>query len=164
MARRLALTLAGALVALLSLAGVASAQQYPTQQGTLQTNQTAARPGEPITVSGGGFAPNSTVTINFDTQVLGTTTTRPAGDFTTTVTIPANATPGAHTLAAVGTGANGAPRRLTSTVQVLGTTAQRDGGLLPRTGDALTPPLAASAALLIGAGSVAVVATRRRRA
>lgn len=163
MARRLTLTLAGLVVTLLSLAGTASAQQYPTQTGNLQTDKTAVRPGEPITVTGGGFAGNSTVTINFDTQVLGTTVARPDGNFSTTVTIPANATPGKHTLAAVGTAPDGTPRRLTSTVEVLGVAAQR-GGLLPRTGNGLTPPLAASAALLIGAGSVAVVAARRRRA
>lgn len=164
MARRLAVTLAGVVLTLLSLAGTASAQQYPTQTGNLQTDKTAVRPGEPITVTGGGFAGNSTVTINFDTQVLGTTVARPDGNFSTTVTIPANAAPGRHTLAAVGTAPNGTSRRLTSTVEVLGVAAQRDGGLLPRTGNGLTPPLAASAVLLIGAGSVAVVATRRRRA
>lgn len=163
MPRRFALTFAGVFVTLVSLAGTAYAQQYPAETGNLQTDKTAVRPGEPITVTGGGFAPNSTVTIIFDTQVLGTTVTRPEGTFSTTVTIPANATPGRHTLAAVGTAPNGAARRLTSSVEVLGTAAQR-GGTLPRTGNGLTPPLAASAALLIGVGSVAVVATRRRRA
>lgn len=163
MARRFVLTLVGVFVTLGSLAGTASAQQYPAETGNLQTDKTVVRPGEPITVTGGGFARNSTVTITFDTVVLGTTVTRSDGTFSTTVTIPANATPGRHTLAAVGTAPNGASRRLTSSIEVLGTTAQR-GGILPRTGNGLTPPLAASAVLLLGVGSVAVVATRRRRA
>lgn len=164
MARRFGLMITGTLVALFFIGGAASAQQYPVQESTLQTNKTEVRPGEPITVSGEGFAPNTTVTITFDDAVvLGTTQTRPDGTFSTTVTIPANASPGTHTITATGTAANGGTRRLTTTVRVLGTAAAAPGGTLPRTGTGITAPLAASAGLLIAAGVVAVTATRRRR-
>ncbi|MBW3557406.1 MAG: hypothetical protein KY454_10785 [Actinobacteria bacterium] len=157
--------LAGLLMALASMPGAASAQtqtQYPVQESNLQTDKTAVRPGEPITVTGGGFASNSNVTIRFDTAVLGTTVTRDNGTFTTTVTIPANASPGSHTLTAVGTAPNGATRRLTSTIEVLGVAAAR-GGTLPRTGLASTLPLALGGVGLLGIGTLAVVAARRRR-
>ncbi|MBW3557405.1 MAG: hypothetical protein KY454_10780 [Actinobacteria bacterium] len=166
MPRRFGLILAVLLVGLASMGGAASAQtqtQYPVQESNLQTDKTAVRPGEPVTVTGGGFAPTSSVTVSFDTIVLGTTVTRDNGTFTTTVTIPANASPGSHTLTAVGTAPNGATRRLTATIEVLGVSAARSG-TLPRTGPGLATPLAASAVLLISAGSVAVLSTRRRRA
>ncbi|MBW3651775.1 MAG: hypothetical protein KY458_14515 [Actinobacteria bacterium] len=163
MARRVVVMFTGALVALLVLVGGASAQvQYPPGGSNLQTDRTQARPGEPITVTGAGFLPASTVTITFDDAVvLGTTHVRENGTFSIEVTIPANASPGSHTLAATGTGADGTPRRITSAVEVLGTAAAR-GGTLPRTGSGITTSLVASAALLIGAGSAAVVGTRRR--
>ncbi len=164
MARRFGLMLTGTLVAMFFVGGAASAQQYPVQESTLQTNKTQVRAGETITVSGAGFAPNSTVTIELN-PVLGTTQTRADGTFSTTVTIPLNTTPGIHTLTATGTAANGAVRRLSATIEVLPAAgaAPAPGGTLPRTGTGITAPLAASAGLLIAAGLVAVTATRRRR-
>ncbi len=152
----------GLLLALAFLAGSASAQQYPVQESALQVGTSQVRPGESVTVSGDGFAANSTVTVTFDATVLGTTQTRQSGAFSMTVTIPITASPGSHTLAATGVAANGATRRLASTVNVLGAGVARQGSL-PRTGNGFAAPLAASAALLIGAGSVVVVAARRRR-
>lgn len=164
MTRRIGLLLSGAFLALISFATVASAQtatQYPVESGTLAVNRTEARPGEPITITGTGCPGSGTVTITFDNQAAGTTTTRADGTFSATVTVPANATPGSHTITATCVLANGATRRQTATVNVLGAATQ--AGTLPRTGSGLTTSLAASAALLIAAGSVAVVATRRRR-
>ncbi|MBW3615995.1 MAG: hypothetical protein KY439_11925 [Actinobacteria bacterium] len=189
MARRIGLTITGALVALLVFAGGASSQvQYPPQGSNLQADKTEVGPGGSMTVSGAGFAAASTVTVTFDDAVvlgithvrgkaeptavrsakvvavvLGTTQVREDGTFSIDVTIPRTASPGRHTLAATGTGADGTPRRLTFTVDVRGVSLAR-GDTLPRTGSGVTAPLVATAVLLIGAGSVAVVATRRRSA
>ena len=164
MTRRIGLLVAGALLALITFASGASAQstaQYPAEAGNLQTTRTQARPGEDITITGTGCPAGGTVTITFDNQAAGSTTANANGGFSASVTVPANASPGSHTITATCVLGNGTTRRQTATVSVLGAAAQ--AGTLPRTGTGLTTPLAASAVLLIGAGSVAVVATRRRR-
>lgn len=161
MRRRTMFGLMGILIALTVVATAPATAQYPPANEGQQVSPTEARPGEPVTVTGGGFAPNSPVTTSFDTQVLGTTVARTDGTFTTTITIPANATPGAHTITSSGTNPDGTPRRLTSTVTVLGVAVNR-GGTLPRTGIAGSLPLAVAGTLLIGVGSVAVRAARRR--
>lgn len=162
MTRRIGLTLAGVLLVLLPLAGAASAQSYPPADEGQQVSDTQLTPGEPFTVSGGGFAPGSDVTVRFDAQVLGTVLVRPNGTFSGTFTTPENASPGTHTITSTGRAPDGTQRVLRSTVQVLGAAVNRTG-TLPRTGTGLTMPLATSAGLLIGAGAVAIVATRRRR-
>lgn len=162
MTRRIGLILAGVLLVLLPLAGAASAQNYPPADEGQQVSDTQLTPGEPFTVSGGGFASGSNVTVRFDAQVLGSVLVRPNGTFSGQFTTPADAKPGTHTISSTGTAPNGTQRVLRSTVQVLGTAAARPG-TLPRTGTGLTMPLATSAGLLIGAGTVAIVATRRRR-
>ncbi len=161
MRRRTMFGLVGVLIALTVVGTAPATAQYPPAAQAQQLSSSQVRPGEPITVTGSGFAPSSTVTISFDTQVLGRTVARTDGVFTTTVTIPANATPGTHTIASSGINPDGTPRRLTSTVTVLGATANR-GGTLPRTGIAGSLPLAVAGTLLIGVGTVAVRAARRR--
>lgn len=165
MSRRIGFLVAGALLALTSFASAASAQttttvQYPAEAATLQTNRTEARPGESITITGTGCPAGGNVTITFDNQPAGSTTANANGGFSASVTVPSNASVGSHTITATCVLGNGTTRRQTATVSVLGAA---QAGMLPRTGTGLTTPLAASAALLIGAGSVAVVATRRRR-
>lgn len=162
MARRLGLTLAGLLVVFVLTGPAASAQQYTPAEEGQQVSDTQLTPGEPFTVSGNRFASGSTVTVRFDAQVLGTVLVRPNGTFSGQFTTPADAKPGAHTISSTGTAPGGAPRVLRSTVQVLGAAFNR-AGTLPRTGTGLTLPLATSAGLLIGAGTVAIIATRRRR-
>lgn len=164
MTRRIGLTLAGVLLVLLPLAGAASAQNYPPADEGQQVSDTQLTPGEPFTVSGGGFAPGSDVTVRFDAQVLGTVLVRPNGTFSGQFTTPQNATPGTHTISSTGRAPDGTQRVLRTTVQVLAAAgAPQRAGTLPRTGTGLTMPLATSAGLLIGAGAVAIVATRRRR-
>lgn len=160
MARRLGLTLAVALAVVVSFAGAASGQAYPPADEGQQLSDTTLTPGEPFTVSGGGFRPNTEVTVTFDATVLGRVFTRPDGTFSLTVTTPQDASPGRHTVASTGTAPDGSIRRLTSTVTVLGNAAAR--GRLPRTGASVLP-LAAGGTALIGIGGAAIAAARRRR-
>lgn len=135
---------------------------YPPAACELAVSTTQVRPGEPVAVSGGGFAPNSTVTLRFDSTQVGTAQTNATGVLSTTVTVPANAAPGPHTITAVGTDPSGRPRQLNATVSVLGVQVTRDG-TLPRTGSSSTVPGGIAGIVLVGVGSAAIVAARRRR-
>lgn len=145
--------------------GPAANNQYPPSACGLALGRSQVRPGEALSVSGGGFRPNSAVTIVFRSApvTLGSATTDASGAFTTTVTIPADATPGTHTIAATGVNPNGTPRELASTITVLGAETAR-GGTLPRTGASMAVPVGISGAALVAVGSLAVLAARRRRA
>lgn len=95
---------------------------------------------------------------------LATVSANGQGQFSTDVTIPGDVTPGRYTITATGY-RNGAPYELAADLMVTaaGTGAARGGGgNLPRTG-AFIAGLAALGAALTGAGTVAVVAARRRR-
>lgn len=164
MTRRLVLSFAAALVALLTMAGSASAQQYPPQEGTLAANRTQAAPGEPITISGTG-CPNTRVTVSFDNQVVGTTQGNAAGNFSFTFNVPSNASPGRHTITATCVLGNGQTRRMTTQITVVAAAAAARpprAGTLPRTGESPIP-MALGGASLVALGAMAVIATRRRR-
>jgi LPXTG-motif cell wall-anchored protein len=163
MTRRIGLTVVAALLALFTFAGPAAAQQqqYPIETGTLQADKTQVNPGDAVTITGTGCPAGSTVAITFDDQNVGSTQTRADGTFSATVTVPANATAGSHTIAATCVLANGATRRQTVTVTVLG--AATRAGALPRTGTDLVPVLSVGALALIGIGGVAILAARRKR-
>jgi hypothetical protein len=77
--------------------------------------------GGPITVSGGGFMPSTELTIELHSTpvVLGTTTTDGFGNYTTTVTIPADTEPGVHQLVVTGLGPDGQPRSVSTEITVL---------------------------------------------
>ena len=138
--------------------------QYPPAQCGLSISASQVTPGQPITVSGAGFRANSTVRIEFRSAPVTLTSVQAnsAGVFSATVTIPADATPGTHTLAAIGVDAAGGARELTSTVTVLGAETAR-AGTLPVTGSSSTLPAGLAGIVLVGVGSAAVVAARRRR-
>lgn len=119
-----ALFLCGLLTA--AVAGPAAAQQYPPSEGALAISTSEAAPGEPVTLSGDGFAPGSDITITFESTpvVVGTTRADATGRFTTQVRIPLDATPGMHTLRAIGVDPAGRPRVLTTAIRVAGDVAQ----------------------------------------
>lgn len=121
---RRALSLLGALG--LALAAPAAAQQYPPSEEALAISTSEASPGEAVTVSGGGFAAGSNVTITFESTpvVVGITRADGAGRFTTQVRIPLDATPGMHTLRATGVDPAGHPRVLATAIRVTGDLAQ----------------------------------------
>ncbi|MGI8794042.1 MAG: hypothetical protein ACR2H3_12875 [Acidimicrobiales bacterium] len=143
--------------------------QYPPGQCQLELSRSVSQQGGQLQVSGSGYDPNSTVNLElFSTpRNLGSVTADAQGQFAATVTIPLDAEVGAHTLSATGF-RNGAPYQLTAdlTVTAAGVTGvptNVGGGSLPRTG-AFIAGLTALGAALTGAGTVAVLAARRRRA
>ncbi|HEX9411227.1 MAG TPA: S8 family peptidase [Actinomycetota bacterium] len=63
-------------------------------------------PGSTTTVKGRGFSPNESVTIMFDTGVVGTTTANGTGSISKVITIPPGARRGQHTVTATGATSN----------------------------------------------------------
>jgi hypothetical protein len=125
----------------------------------LTLTPTAALPGTTITVSGGDRVPGSTVTITFDNTVIGTTIADATGSFTTTVTIPADAASGSHTISASG----GAAGCETSAMVLAEVITPAPPPALSFTGAHNVYGLAEIAAGLAFLGAVLVFATRRRR-
>lgn len=158
---------------LLAVPNTALAQQYPPSSAELTVSTAEVSPGDEITVAGGGFAPNSDVTITFESApvVLAVVRADAAGQFTARVRIPADATPGIHTLRATGVDPQGRPRVLTSTITVRGAQAgptaptapraQPRSGSLARTGWSGTIPISIAALALIGAGALLLLQVRR---
>lgn len=156
-------------VAMLALAAAPALAQddYPPDPGpTAAVSDIVVVPGEAITVVGDGWQPGSTVTIDLGGAVLGTAPVGQDGTFSTTVTIPANTRPGAHTLRISGTGADGQPRTVTIAITVVETAGVGTPGVTPGTGLPTTggqPLLALFAATgLLVTGSAAVLVARRR--
>ena len=121
--RRVGATVAAALAAVtLALPVAALAQGYPPSAGTLGVSNTAPAPGELITVSGDGYAAGTGITITFESDpvTIGNVNADASGAFTAQVRIPADATPGNHTIKATGMGADGATRVTSAAVTVTG--------------------------------------------
>lgn len=97
-------------------------------------------------------------------QSLGQASADGNGQFSKVVTIPTDTQPGRYAITATGY-RNGAPYQLSADLTVTGAAAAgaANRGTLPRTG-AFIAGLAALGAALTGAGTVAVLAARRRRA
>ncbi|SEP22349.1 fibronectin type III domain-containing protein [Trujillonella endophytica] len=137
----------------------------PARSGDLvrpagQTGSVAV--GSPVTFSGSGYLPGSTVTllVYSEPQVLTTVVADASGSFTVTVTVPAGLVAGQHTLVASGVDLTGALRYLTLPITVAGGTTGSGG--LAYTGAAVAvPAMAGLAALALGGGLV--LAGRRRR-
>ncbi len=134
----------------------------PASNGTLTSSDADGKvvAGTPITVSGTGFLPGSTVElIVYSTPVkLGEAVVASDGTFSATVTLPKTLTDGVHHLVASGVDANGNVRNLVVEVTVSGGTA-----VLASTGFA-TLSYAGAGALALLAGGGLLVASRRRNA
>lgn len=144
--------------------------QYPPSQCQLQLSRSTVAAGGTLRASGSGYNPNSSVNIQLSPggQVLATATADGNGQFARDITIPTDVAAGRYTVAATGY-RNAAPYQLTADLTVTSESAgaaaeqSRSGGAtLPRTG-AFIAGLAAIGAALTGAGTVAVLAARRRR-
>jgi LPXTG-motif cell wall-anchored protein len=162
MAKRLLIV---ATLAALLHAAPASGQQYPPGDNELVTlSDTTVVPGQEITITASGFAPAADVTATFASQpvVIARGTADASGTATMTGTIPADATPGSHSITVSGQGADGSPRELTASLVVLGPGGGAGAGL-PRTGTS-TLPLTGVAAALLGVGAAFFLTARRRRA
>ncbi len=186
MLKKITLLLAVGLV--LAPAGAAQAQLYPPQAcnaGLLSASDTTVVPGQQISISGCGFAPNTRIEITFESvpQLLRSLLSLPTSSstsesFSTDVVIPSDAPPGGHTLKASGLGADGGRLVLSIPVEVSDPDASLGGGgsaagggrtasgsgSLARTGSGATLALlqAGLALVPVGAGLVAVVHRRRR--
>jgi hypothetical protein len=159
---------------LIALSNVALAQQYPPSSGGLAVSTSEASPGAEVTISGGGYAPNSDVTVTFESVpvVLAVVRADASGQFSARVRIPVDATPGTHTLRATGVDAQGRPRVLSATINVTGGQAPPAGttsgggagshrGALVRTGPATVVPVSIAGAALIAAGALLLLQVRR---
>ena len=116
-------------------------------------------PGKTITVSGSGYAPNSTVSVAIYStpQVLTTVVTDASGNFTATVTVPAGLATGSHTLVASGVDSAGNVRYVNLPVTV----SSSGKATLAYTGaDVAVPSIIGLVAVSLGAGLIVV----RRRA
>ena len=97
-----------------------------TAGGTTQTKATVVgdpnvKPGQQVTFQGGGFAKNAPLALEFQSTPtpLGNATADASGNFKATVTIPNDATGGAHHLVARGPGANGGTNEAVADVTVV---------------------------------------------
>lgn len=147
---RIARGLVGSIVVTAFLAGPAMAQGYPPGAQTIGVSDSTVVPCEAITVTGSHYVPGITLDVTFDGEVIGTAQVDANGEFSLTVQIPCDATPGTHVLAA-----GGATTQLT----VLAAGGLADG--VPGTGGDVGAGIAMMASL-IAIGIVALVVTRRR--
>jgi hypothetical protein len=144
------------------LPGVAQAQDrggYPPHRGGLTVSESSLSPGDRFTVSGGGAEPGASVTFTVewpDTRRLVSlgSTTGADGQFSATLTMPAEAEPGVYTL----TASSGGEFLAAMTLRVM--TVAGIGGL-PFAGATVLPGLAAGAALIV-AGGVLLLSLKRR--
>lgn len=157
----------------LAVPGSALAQQYPPSSEELTVSTSEASPGDPVTLSGGGYAPSGDTTITFESVpvVVAVAQTDASGQFTREVRVPADATPGVHTFRATGPGTGGGSRVLTAMITITpeptvsreadGRAAPRSRGLA-RTGSSTTLPALAAALALMSAGALLLLQLRRR--
>jgi hypothetical protein len=95
-----------------------------------ETNDSTVTRGQKITISGGGFQANKSLSITFtSTPVsLGTTTSNSSGRYSALVTIPSDATAGSHTITVSGPGAAGGTHNSVIGVTVLASSLPATGG------------------------------------
>ncbi|MCW2705827.1 MAG: exported protein of unknown function [Blastococcus sp.] len=136
----------------------------PTKNGDLTLpagEKSTVAAGKTMTISGSGYAPNSTVTLAIYStpQVLTTVVTDASGNFTATVTVPAGLAAGSHTLVASGVDNSGNVRyvNLAVTVSAAGTATLAYTGA-----DVVLPAIGGLVAVVVGGGLI--VASRRRSA
>lgn len=141
------------------LAGPASALYQPQASQTLSAN--VVTPGQTITVSGTGCAANSTVKTSFDGVMLNSTTAGSDGSFSESVTIPANASVGTHTITST-CGSLVLSSTLTVRAASTSTGGTSTGGTLPRTGTNSRPLVNMGLGLLAVGGLFLVVARKKR--
>jgi len=173
--RSMAASFLAALIGCVALVGVfsapAGAQVYPPNRCSLALSVSAAVPGQTIVAGSAncspGFAAGATVEITLepDPMHLDTVTADANGQFSTPVTIPGGATPGAHTVVATGRAANGSTPAINAGLTIMsgtaGARAGGAGGALAFTGsDSL--PLVWIALALLTVGTAFVLAVRRR--
>jgi hypothetical protein len=164
--------LTGCVALAVVFAAPAGAQVYPPNRCSLALSASAAIPGQTIVAGSAscspGFAAGATVTLTLESDpvYLATATADANGQFSTPVTIPANATPGSHSVVATGQGAGGSAPTIRAGLMIMSGTADAGArgeaaGALAFTGsDSL--PLVGIALALLTVGTAFVLAVRRR--
>lgn len=143
-------------------AGVAQAASYPPTQGAATTSSTVVTPGQSLTVSGGGFAPNTSVSVDFNSMHLATVTSNSSGVATATVMIPSSTPPGSYTITLTGLSVTGATHVDSVAITVVAPAAATTTSTLPFTGAEILQYGLLALALVL-AGVALLVVTRRRR-
>jgi LPXTG-motif cell wall-anchored protein len=159
-----------ALLGSLGMSGMASAAvncgDYPNDEACLpaQTSDSVVEPGEPVTVTAGPVVANSEggIFLASTPVLIGHYQADSAGIITATVEIPENTSPGKHTIIIPGTSPAGDAVTFATEITVLAD-GDGTGSGLPITGTEIGVASLVGAGLL-GAGTIAVVATRRRKA
>ncbi len=120
-------------------------------------------PGQRTTISGTGFAPNSTLagTFNSTPTSLGTTTSDPAGRYSVTVTVPVDATPGQHMIVFSGPRAGGGTLNSVTNVTVKAAQPAAAAGTLTLTGVNAERLVLLAGALVFGGLALALSEKRR---
>jgi LPXTG-motif cell wall-anchored protein len=153
--------LALAAVMLFATAGAVHAQDYPPAANSLVVSDTTVVVGQSVTLTSKTFLAGSQVTFTMFSApiVLGTATANSSGVATLVTAIPGGVAAGSHRVEATGTGTNGQPLTVSSTITVGGT----GGTNLPTTGSANTRPMTQIAlGALAGGGLLVFLASRRR--
>jgi hypothetical protein len=129
----------------------------------IATNTSTTPPGGQLLVTGENFVPNELITLVLHSTpvTLGTTTSTATGTFSTEVTIPADTTPGAHTIVATGASGDFATTDITvAATTPIPVTATSSG--LAFTGADIAA-LSGVGAVALALGGMLILAGRRRR-
>src|SRR5262249_28237735 len=159
MIRRI-LVLSAVACAMLAVGLTAPAGAQTGYQGCNVTlSNTSPAPGQTITVSGTGATPGKTVVASIGGVEIGSGTASATGTFSFSATIPANVT-GTVTVNVDcnAENPNSVVEGITITVSASGTGGQP----LPVTGSSSTLPLTKLAVVLLSAGALMLVVSRRR--
>jgi hypothetical protein len=132
-----------------------SSPQYPGDTCALALSASSGAPGSAVVVAGDGFSANCGVLVRFDSAQVGTATANAAGHFSTSITVPSDATAGTHTITA-------SDQCSTFVLAQQFTVSADSGSGLPFTGAVFWPLLFGGSGLVV-AGIALLVAGRRRR-
>ncbi|MFK4760969.1 beta strand repeat-containing protein [Microbacterium sp. ZW T5_45] len=101
----------------------------PTSDGSLTGVPASVTPGQQLTIGGTGFLPGAVVQLGIYSvpTSLGTAVADAGGAFSAVITIPADQSLGAHTVAAAGVGADGTARLLTAATTVIAPSTDDSG-------------------------------------
>jgi len=142
---------------------IAAAQQYPPDAPSVSVSDSTVAPGESIVLTGERWQGGASIVLTFHSAAvsLGSVTARPDGSFSTSVTIPSSAAPGAHQILATGTASSGATRTVATDLTVLGTVTPPGGTAF--TGSRLQVWMVAGVVLLFVGLALIVLGRRRSR-
>jgi LPXTG-motif cell wall-anchored protein len=139
--------------------GAAQAQDYPPATNSISCNKSSAAPGEDITCTAQSYTGATSFDILSTPVRLGTVTANANGVAVINTKIPANTTPGQHSIQSTGTGRNGQQTLTLSTnITITGT-----GTAIPRTGSSDSLPMATIGVSAVAVGGLLLLLANRRR-